>query len=131
MIDAIIMVMVLVGASLLVLTGITGSLLFSVIGARVLSSATNFLVNRRAVFVHGRDRPVGVAALGYFSLVIILVAVNYLSLLLLTTLQVPLLPAKVITEVTLFVVGYAIQSRFLFAGQNTVAATILTGAGAR
>jgi glycosyltransferase involved in cell wall biosynthesis len=109
--------------ALLVLTGITGSLLFSVIGARVLSSATNFLVNRRAVFVHGRDRPVGVAALGYFTLVIILVAVNYLSLLLLMTLQVPLLPAKVITEVTLFVVGYAVQSRFLFAGRKAAPAS--------
>jgi len=117
--------------ALLVLAASTGSLLFSVVGARMLSSTTNFLINRRVVFAHGRDRPAGVAALGYFSLVVTFVAVNYLSLLLLTTLQVPLLTAKVITEVTLFVVGYAIQSRFLFAGKNTVAATILTGAGAR
>ena len=100
----------------------TDSLLFAVIGARVISSASTFLVNRRVVFEHGRDRPVGVAAVGYFALVMTLLAVNYLSLLLLTALQVPLLPAKVIIEVTLFVVGYAVQSRFLFAGRKAAPA---------
>lgn len=105
--------------ALLVLTALTGSLLFAVIGARLLSSGTNFLINRRAVFVHGRDRAVTAAAAGYFSLVVALLAVNYCSLVSLTALHVPLLLAKILTEATLFVVSYAVQSRVLFSsGQS-------------
>ena len=111
--------------ALLVLSATTGSLLVAVVGARVLSSGTNFLVNRRAVFAHGRDRPISAAAAGYFALVLTLLAVNYLSLLVLTALHVPLLPAKVITELTLFAMSYAIQARFLFAARRRSAAVDL------
>lgn len=108
--------------ALLALTVATGSLLVAVVGARILSAATNFLVNRTVVFEHGRQRPVGAAAAGYFALVVALLVVNYGALLALTAVNLPLLAAKLATEATLFVVSYAIQSRFLFAGRAGPAA---------
>ena len=66
--------------ALLLLVAVTGSLLLSVVGARTISSSVNFLTNRRLVFEHGRQRPVGRAAALYFGLVAVLLALNYLLL---------------------------------------------------
>ena len=101
--------------ALLALMAATGSLVLSVVGARVLSSSANFAVNRRAVFEHGRDKPTVTAALQYFALVVGLLALNYTSLLSLQAVGLPLLPAKLITELLLFVVSWAVQRRFVFA----------------
>lgn len=98
----------------LLLTLVTDSLLVAVLGARAVSSAVNFLVNRRLVFNHGRDRPVSAAGLRYFSLVAVLLAANYGLLSVLGALSVAALPAKVLTEIVLLTVSYAMQQRYLF-----------------
>ena len=100
----------------LLLTLVTDSLLVAVLGARAVSSAVNFLVNRRLVFNHGRDRAVSAAGLRYFSLVAVLLAANYGLLSVLGALSVAALPAKVLTEIVLLTVSYAVQQRYLFSG---------------
>jgi putative flippase GtrA len=111
----------------------TGSLVLSVVGARVLSSSVNFAVNRRAVFEHGRDKPTMTAGMQYFALVIGLLGLNYASLLSLQAVGVPLLTAKLVTELLLFVVSWAVQRRFVFArrrGERQIPGGRLSGAGA-
>jgi len=93
----------------------TGSLLASVIGARLLSGSMNFLLNRRLVF---RAQGRGCArrdALRYLVLALALVAASYLLLTAFTGLGVALLPAKVFTDVTLYVSSFLVQRRFVFA----------------
>ena len=99
----------------LLLTLVTDSLLLAVVGARAVSSAVNFLVNRRVVFEHGRDRPAAAAGRRYFSLVIVLLAANYGLIYALDALSVAALPAKILAEIALLAVSYAVQQRFLFA----------------
>jgi putative flippase GtrA len=101
--------------ALLVLNALTGSLLLAVVGARIISSWGNFLTNRRLVFEHGRDKPRRTAAAQYFALVVGLLTINYLSLLALQVMGCPLLPAKLLTELALFVVSYGVQRRLVFA----------------
>lgn len=98
----------------LLLTLFTDSLLLAVVGARAVSSAVNFLVNRRVVFDHGRDRPAAAAGLRYFSLVIVLLAANYGLIYALDALSVAALPAKILAEAALLAISYAVQQRFLF-----------------
>ena len=110
-------------AALLVLDAVTGSLLLSVVGARGVSGAVNFLVNRR-VFAgpaHGlggrRGHGPGSgrrAALRYAALAIALLAAGYGVLWGLTGLGLALLPAKVATEVLLFATSYEVQRRVVF-----------------
>ena len=122
--------------ALLALMAATGSLVLSVVGARVLSSSVNFAINRRAVFEHGRDKPTMTAGMQYFALVIGLLGLNYASLLSLQAVGFPLLPAKLVTELLLFVVSWAVQRRFVFArrrrrGERLVPGDrLLSGAGA-
>ncbi|WP_111768563.1 bifunctional glycosyltransferase family 2/GtrA family protein [Nakamurella deserti] len=103
--------------ALLALTALTGSLLLSVLGARLLSATVNFAVNRRVVFDREGRRPVGPAAVRYAALVAVLLTVNYSVLAGLTALAVPLPVAKVATEIALAVLGYTAQSRYVFAGR--------------
>ena len=53
----------------LILNAATDSLLLAVVGARAVSSAVNFAVNRRLVFRHGREKPAAQTGVRYFSLV--------------------------------------------------------------
>jgi putative flippase GtrA len=101
--------------ALLALSALTGSLILSVVGARALSSAVNFVANSLIVFEHGRNRPSIAAAAQYFCLVAGLLAINYCMLLGLQFAGVPLLPAKLLTELALFAISYAVQRRVVFA----------------
>ena len=85
--------------ALLVLQVLTGSLLASVIGARLISSTTNFLVNRSLVFhdADGADRSRSgllVSAVHYFALAGVILLANYALLRALTGLGVHLVTAK-------------------------------------
>lgn len=100
--------------ALLALQALTGSLLVSVLGARVVSSAVNFAVNRSLVFDRGRSRHLRVAALRYYALTLVLLTANVTSLWALTTVGVPLLAAKVATEAVLFVASYRVQRTVVF-----------------
>jgi glycosyltransferase involved in cell wall biosynthesis len=99
----------------LILTLVTDSLLLAVVGARAVSSAVNFLVNRLMVFEHGRDKPAAATGLGYFGLVLVLLAANYGIISALNALSVAALPAKILAEIALLAVSYVVQQRFLFA----------------
>ena len=101
----------------LILTLMADSLLLAVLGARAVSSAVNFLVNRRFVFRHGRDKPAAATGLRYFSLVLVLLAANLGLISVLDALSVPALPAKIIAEIALLAVSYVVQQRFLFANK--------------
>jgi glycosyltransferase involved in cell wall biosynthesis len=102
---------------LLALYAMTGALLPSVLGARALSSTVNFLVNRRFVF-DGGAKPLRPAAAQYWMLVVSLLAANFLLIDGLTAAGVPLLPAKLGTEATLFAVSYLVQRRLVFAARK-------------
>lgn len=101
-------------ATLLLLNTVTGSLLLSVAGARVTSSVVNFATNRRVVFEQGRQKRTIAAAVQYFALVLALLGLNYATLLWLQTVGLALLPAKLITELVLFAVSFAVQRRVVF-----------------
>lgn len=103
-------------AALLAISAATGSLLVAVVGARLVSSTVNFAINRQVVFDRESRRPAGPAALKYFALVMTLLMVNVGLLTGLTAIGIPLLPAKLLTELALVVLSYAVQSRFVFAG---------------
>jgi putative flippase GtrA len=98
------------------LMALTGNLALSVLFARVVSASANFVMNHRLVFT-GRRRPAGASA-RYGTLVVALMAVNYVMLRLLTSpLGVGVVAAKLLTEVTLFVAGYQFQQRVVFRHQ--------------
>ncbi|WP_251039572.1 GtrA family protein [Arthrobacter sp. ISL-72] len=98
----------------LLLTLATDSLLLAVVGARAVSSAVNFAVNRRLVFRHGREKPAARTGARYFSLVVALLAANFGLIAALEALSLPALPAKVLAEAILLAVGYVVQQRYLF-----------------
>lgn len=105
-------------AALLFLTSLTGNLLASIVGARLLSAAVNFQVNRELVF---RDRGSRRASAGrYAVLAAALLGANAVAMLgLVEGLAWPLLAAKVTVEAGLFVVSYAVQHRIVFRTQRT------------
>lgn len=102
--------------ALLALHAATGSLGFSVVAARLLSGVANFAVNRRVVFRRGRSTPLGRAAARYALLAVVLLAASYLLLSGLTSLGVPLLPATILTDSTLFGVSFLLQRHVVFDG---------------
>ncbi|MFT4306431.1 MAG: bifunctional glycosyltransferase family 2/GtrA family protein [Microbacterium sp.] len=117
---------------LLLLQSWTGWLLFSVVGARLISGSVNYTVNRSMVFRRGREVPVRVSALRYFSLAGLLLAANFGIITALTEAGVPLLVAKTMTEATLFAVSFGVQRTVVFAGRDAsadgAAASARTGA---
>jgi glycosyltransferase involved in cell wall biosynthesis len=98
----------------LILIAVTGSVLFAVVGARGVSSAVNFLVNRQLVFRHGRDQKAGRTGIRYFALVLVLLGANLALMSALEQVAVAALPAKLLVEAALLAVSYAVQQRFLF-----------------
>jgi glycosyltransferase involved in cell wall biosynthesis len=93
---------------------LSGSLLASVIAARVLSGSANFALNRRIL---GPDSPLVRSALKYAALALALLAANYVWLSALTAAGLPLLLAKIVTEVSLYVVSFAVQRSLVFASR--------------
>ncbi|GAA1703443.1 hypothetical protein GCM10009808_21690 [Microbacterium sediminicola] len=99
---------------LFVFVALTNSLWASIVLARVGSAAVNFTVNRSVVFRAERGNLLRQLT-GYGALAIALLAANIVWMTGLTTLGVPLLAAKVITEIVLFVTSYGIQRTVVFA----------------
>lgn len=102
--------------ALLVINALTGNLLAAVVAARGLSSAVNFLTNRRVVF--RSRRPLRSTMLRYYLLVAVLLLANYGLLAWLTGLGLALAVAKVLVEVGLFVASYQMQRSFVFGEQE-------------
>lgn len=111
--------------ALLVLTALTGWLVPSIVAARVLSATVNFAMNRRYVFRHSTRGRLGQAA-RYALLAAALLASNIVWIDALTRFGVPLVLAKIATEIVLFVTSYGVQKTFVFGS-----ATSVSGTGAR
>ena len=92
----------------------TGSLLGSVVGARLMSATVNFVVNRHLVFGTREPGNLKRHVLGYFGLAITLLAASYGLLAGLTALGLPLLAAKVVTDAALYLASFAVQRRLVF-----------------
>lgn len=119
------------GAVFLTLATTTGSLAGAAIGARVVSGTVNFSLNRRFVFGGGGDDPRRTSRAGarYVALAGSLLAVNVALIWTLVSLGVPLVPAKLATEVTLFLASYSVQQRVVF--RDTPPARSATSDGTR
>jgi len=98
---------------------LTGSLLVAVVGARVASASFNFALNGRVVFDRHPNAPPG-AGRRYAALAVALLGANYLMLRAITWIGVPLLVAKVVTDVALFLLSYNVQRRFAFGRTDEV-----------
>jgi len=96
--------------ALLALVALTGSLAASVVGARLVSGALNYTVNKRLVFQAG-----GRASLArYVVLAAALLTLNLGLLEVLSMVTGSLLVAKIATELLLITAGYAIQRQYVF-----------------
>ncbi|MDR1573004.1 MAG: bifunctional glycosyltransferase family 2/GtrA family protein [Clostridiales Family XIII bacterium] len=81
--------------------------------ARLCSAAFNFFLNHRLVFKSRAGY--GGAMLRYFSLCAVQMICSYGGVYLLSeALPLPVLPAKIITDVTLFFAGFFVQHRWVF-----------------
>jgi glycosyltransferase involved in cell wall biosynthesis len=102
-------------ALLLLLQWMTGSLVASVVLARLGSSAANYAMNRSYVFMRPSRPSIRRSMPRYYALAAAILALNYGSLFLLhATLGVPLVPAKLATEIILFLVSYRVQRKFVY-----------------
>ncbi|MDO9457847.1 glycosyltransferase [Nocardioides sp.] len=109
------------------LHALLGVLLPAVVLARVASASLNFTLNRRLVFPDGdgTDGTDGTGGTGgerrwsaagrYAGLAAGLLAANYLLLATLYAAGMPLLAAKLVTELVLVTTSYVVQARFVFA----------------
>lgn len=89
------------------------ALLLSVIGARIISSSFNFMVNRKLVF-KSEEKALS-SALKYFLLALVILVCNYLLMYLFNlTLGLPLVLAKLLVEGILFIMSYVIQKKLVF-----------------
>lgn len=89
------------------------SLFLSVVIARIISSAFNYVVNQKIVF-HNQEDKVKTAAKYYITVVCLLLA-NYLLLSLVNLwIGVPLWIAKIIVELLLWIASYNLQKYFVF-----------------
>lgn len=107
--------------ALLVLTALTGWLVPSIVAARLLSATVNFALNRRLVFGRRGNRKRTREAAMYALLAATLLASNIIWMAGLTSFGLPLLVAKVITEVTLFILSYRVQQDVVFRRRGFIA----------
>ena len=99
-------------AGVMVFHALTGSLLGSVVGARVVSGTANFFLNRR-VF-RARRGTVARSAVRYVALAVVLLAAGYVLLRALTGIGVPLGLAKILGDGAIYLVSYVVQHRVVF-----------------
>lgn len=92
-----------------------GVLWAAVVGARLVSSFVNFMVNRAVIFSKkGQRGRFHHHVIGYYALAVFILAANYGLIRLFSGLGLNLYLAKAITEVLLFFVSYSVQKRFVF-----------------
>ena len=103
---------------LFVFQAITNNLFLSVVMARVISSAYNYSINKLLVF-KAKSVSETKSAPKYFGLVIVIMLLNYLVLLFMTSvLFIPTVIAKILTEMLLFILSYTVQKKFVFKAKN-------------
>ena len=95
------------------------TLLMAVVSARLVSSFSNYMINKKIVF--GERTRNNNTLIKYYLLASGVLILNYLILEVLSIrLGMPLGIAKLIAEVTLFFVSYTVQKRFIFKNENPV-----------
>lgn len=99
---------------LALLLWMTGNLAFSVIGARLVSATVNYTINRRLVFAAGGVARVRDSLPRYAALAAALLAANLVLMQSLTALTGSVVVAKIVTEVSLFALSYAVQRTLVF-----------------
>lgn len=93
----------------------THNLFLSVVAARLCSSMFNYTVNRKYVFSSGQNSKVQKSLPKYFSLVLLVLLLNYGLLYFYNEkLIIPLLAAKILTEISIFLFSYWAQRRFVY-----------------
>lgn len=97
--------------ALLLMTG--PGLVFANIGARLISSAANYTINRKLVFRSGKK--VATSAVQYFALAAFILAGNTFVLnTMVTSLGINSMVAKVLTEVLFFMISWTVQRYVVF-----------------
>ena len=97
-----------------VLMGIGAPLLAAVIGARVISALTNFTVNRMLMYDGGACPSASSSLVRYTVLEVGILAVNAALMEALTGLGASLLVTKILTELILIPISFAVQRRWVF-----------------
>ncbi len=93
---------------------ISDNLLYAVVGARVISSLCNYLLNKHLVFNSDSDKKRS-SLVQYYLLVLLVLFLNYLFLSFFNeTLSMPLLISKLLTELILFLLSYTVQHKLIF-----------------
>lgn len=93
--------------------GLPHSLIISNIGARLVSSAVNYSINRKFVFKSNSDIPK--SALQYFMLAAVILIGNTIVLsTLVNTMGIGSMPAKLITEIIFFFISWTVQKYLIF-----------------
>nr|MDD6335930.1 bifunctional glycosyltransferase family 2/GtrA family protein [bacterium] len=95
------------------LKALLGGLFLPIVVARTTSAILNFFLNRRLVFAQTQGSLVR-QALGYFPLAATIMGLNYLMVLGLTHAGLGLFPAKLITDILLFIVSFMVQRLVIF-----------------
>jgi glycosyltransferase involved in cell wall biosynthesis len=85
-----------------------------VAGARVVSSAINFMINRNVIFSKGKNGNLRKHVIRYYWLVAVIMILNYSIIFLLRSVGVNELVAKLIAELLLFFLSYTMQKRVVF-----------------
>ncbi|MGO4498271.1 GtrA family protein [Paenibacillus sp. 2RAB27] len=100
---------------LILLQGMTSNLLVSIIGSRLLSSIFNYTMNRKFVFAKRNGVAIRKSLPRYFSLVLIIMLLNYgIMYLFHESIGIPLIAAKLITEALLFSFSYWAQRKIVY-----------------
>ena len=99
-------------ALVLILNSLTGSVLYAVVGARVVSCPLGFLLNRR--LFRAAPETFWRSAGGYAAVQGGVAATSYAGIAVLTGAGAPLWLAKVLVDSTLFIVNYLAQSRLVY-----------------
>lgn len=100
--------------ALFVLVGLGAPLFAAVVGARVISALTNFTVNRMLMHDGGARPSASSSLVRYAVLAVGILAANAALMETLTGLGVSLLVAKILTELILIPVSFAVQRRWVF-----------------
>lgn len=100
--------------ALFVLVGMGAPLLAAVVGARVISALTNFTVNRIIMHDEGSRPSTSSSLVRYATLAVGILAANAALMEALTGLGASLLVAKILTELILIPVSFAVQRRWVF-----------------
>ena len=104
---------------LFLLQSVFDNLLIAVVGARLISSLCNYMINQHFVF-QTKSKNKASSLVQYYLLVIVILGFNYLLISFFHEgLQLPLLLSKILTEGLLFILSYTVQNKFIFRKKKT------------